>query len=222
MKRDSISTQAGARSGDRSPEDVVPHRSITKPTGGEGWARVPDLIRSSSEPLPAPWAELFAPLENGSVDELVVIAQIGQSLDGRIATHSGHSHYINGIAGRAHLHRLRALVDAVVVGVGTVVADDPQLTVRLVPGPNPARVVLDPRGRLPVQARVLSEDGSRRVVVTTTPRPTLPAGRPDRRTGRVDRPPAGKGLDSACLNGHGPKLALFEAFDCRCQKRQLN
>ena len=176
MKRDSISTQAGARSGERSPEDVVPHRSITKPTGGEGWARVPDLIRSSSEPLPAPWDELFAPLENGSVDELVVIAQIGQSLDGRIATHSGHSHYINGIAGRAHLHRLRALVDAVVVGVGTVVADDPQLTVRLVPGPNPARVVLDPRGRLPVQARVLSEDGSRRVVVTTTPRPTLPAG----------------------------------------------
>ena len=152
------------------------HRGSTKPTGSEGWARVPDLIRSSSEPLPPPWADLFAPLENGTVDELVVIAQIGQSLDGRIATHSGHSHYINGIAGRAHLHRLRALVDAVVVGVGTVVADDPQLTVRLVAGPNPARVVLDPRGRLPVQARVLSEDGSRRVVVTATPRPTLPAG----------------------------------------------
>jgi diaminohydroxyphosphoribosylaminopyrimidine deaminase / 5-amino-6-(5-phosphoribosylamino)uracil reductase len=176
MQRDSTSMQAEAPKLDRSTAEVVAHRSVTKPTCAEGWARVPDLIRSASEPLPPPWADLFAPLETGSVDELVVIGQIGQSLDGRIATHSGHSHYINGIAGRAHLHRLRALVDAVVVGVGTVVADDPQLTVRLVHGPNPARVVLDPRGRLPEQARVLSEDGSRRVVVTSTPRSTLPAG----------------------------------------------
>jgi len=97
----------------------------------------------------------------------VVIGQIGQSLDGRIATPSGHSHYINGLRGRTHLHRLRALVDAVVVGVGTALADDPQLTVRLVPGPHPARVVLDPNGRLPATARMLAADGTRRIVVTT-------------------------------------------------------
>jgi riboflavin biosynthesis pyrimidine reductase len=69
-----------------------------------------------------------------SVDGLMVVGQIGQSLDGRIATESGHSKYINGPAGLTHLHRLRALVDAVVIGVGTAIADDPQLTVRRVAG----------------------------------------------------------------------------------------
>lgn len=77
-----------------------------------------------------------------------VMAQIGQSLDGRIATESGHSHYVTGQASRVHLHRLRALVDAVVVGAGTVEADNPQLTVRHVDGPDPVRVILDPRSRL--------------------------------------------------------------------------
>ncbi|MDO9599230.1 MAG: RibD family protein [Azoarcus sp.] len=76
-----------------------------------------------------------------------VVGQLGQSLDGRIATESGASFYINGETARTHLHRLRAMVDAVVVGVGTVNADDPQLTVRHVCGPNPVRVVLDPKGR---------------------------------------------------------------------------
>ncbi len=79
------------------------------------------------------------------MDDLVVVGQIGQSLDGRIATESGHSKYINGPAGLAHLHRLRALVDGIVIGVGTAIADDPQLTVRRVSGPHPARVVIDPK-----------------------------------------------------------------------------
>jgi diaminohydroxyphosphoribosylaminopyrimidine deaminase / 5-amino-6-(5-phosphoribosylamino)uracil reductase len=99
------------------------------------------------------------------VDDLMVVAQLGQSIDGRIATATGHSKYINGAAGLDHLHRLRALVDAIVVGVGTAVCDDPQLTVRRVDGPNPARVVIDPRGRLSAQARLLRPDGARRVVV---------------------------------------------------------
>ena len=81
----------------------------------------------------------------------MVVGQIGQSLDGRIATESGHSKYINGPAGLTHLHRLRALVDAVVIGVGTAIADDPQLTVRRVSGQQPARVVIDPKGRLLVK-----------------------------------------------------------------------
>ena len=96
----------------------------------------------------------------------MVVGQIGQSIDGRIATESGHSHYINGPAGLAHLHRLRALVDAVVIGVGTAIADDPQLTVRRVAGTNPARVVIDPKGRLPADAKMLAADGVRRLVIT--------------------------------------------------------
>lgn len=86
-----------------------------------------------------------------------VVAQLGQSLDGRIATHSGHSHYVNGLDSRVHLHRLRALVDAVLVGAGTADEDDPQLSVRHVEGRQPLRVVLDPRGRVPVARRVFQD-----------------------------------------------------------------
>jgi diaminohydroxyphosphoribosylaminopyrimidine deaminase/5-amino-6-(5-phosphoribosylamino)uracil reductase len=130
------------------------------------------MLRESDFLLPPPWQEIFGPLRRGLVDDLMVVAQCGQSIDARIATASGHSHYINGPEGLAHLHRLRALVDVVVVGVGTVLADDPQLTVRRVAGPNPARVVIDPNGRLTRTARLLAGDGVRRLVITrsdTTP-----------------------------------------------------
>ena len=92
------------------------------------------------------WLDCLTPL---AASPQWVVAQLGQSLDGRIATESGHSHYINGPESLVHLHRLRALADAVVVGAGTAAADNPQLTVRHVDGPNPVRVVLDPRGRVP-------------------------------------------------------------------------
>jgi diaminohydroxyphosphoribosylaminopyrimidine deaminase/5-amino-6-(5-phosphoribosylamino)uracil reductase len=132
----------------------------------DSWTPIPRMFRALTNSLESPWEDIFGPLRAGSVDDLVVVGQIGQSLDGRIATTSGHSRYINGPAGLAHLHRLRALVDAVIVGVGSALADDPQLTVRHVAGPNPARVVLDPRGRLAQSARLLADDGARRVVVT--------------------------------------------------------
>ena len=89
--------------------------------------------------------------------ETLTIAQLGQSLDGRIATESGASHYINGLQARTHLHRLRALVDAVVVGVGTVNDDNPLLTVRHVEGKSPVRVVLDPRARMTAECRLASD-----------------------------------------------------------------
>jgi riboflavin-specific deaminase-like protein len=130
------------------------------------WADVPKAFRELNGELPMPWQEIFGPLRQGIRDDLVVVGQFGQSIDARIATPTGHSHYINGTAGLAHLHRLRALVDAVVVGIGTAIADDPQLTVRHVAGPSPARVVIDPSGRLPASARLLAEDGIRRLVIT--------------------------------------------------------
>jgi diaminohydroxyphosphoribosylaminopyrimidine deaminase / 5-amino-6-(5-phosphoribosylamino)uracil reductase len=65
---------------------------------------------------------------------------------------------------------LRAAVDAVVVGIGTALADDPQLTVRRCAGRNPARIVIDPRGRLPATARMLNPDGARRLIVSAQPR----------------------------------------------------
>ncbi len=96
----------------------------------------------------------------------VVIGQLGQSLDGRIATPTGASKYINGDEALRHLHRLRAAVDAVVIGVGTALADDPRLTTRHVAGPNPARVVIDPSGRMPAD-RALLRDAAAPVICVT-------------------------------------------------------
>jgi len=143
---------------------------------GDTWAMVPQMFRAL-RPLPAPWEERFGPLKAGAVDDLMVVGQFGQSLDGRVATETGHSHYINGPAGLAHLHRLRALVDVVVVGVSTALADNPQLTVRHVAGPSPARVVIDPRGRMNADARMFTHDGVRRLVITAEgTRRELPPG----------------------------------------------
>jgi diaminohydroxyphosphoribosylaminopyrimidine deaminase/5-amino-6-(5-phosphoribosylamino)uracil reductase len=129
------------------------------------WPPVPRLFRTWVAPLPAHWEDVFGPLRVGNVDDLVVVGQIGQSIDGRVATTTNRSHYINCPAGISHLHRLRALVDVVIIGVGTACADDPQLTVRRVCGPNPIRVVLDPHGRLSHHARLLSGD-ARTILIT--------------------------------------------------------
>jgi riboflavin-specific deaminase-like protein len=134
--------------------------------GADPWMPVPHQFRHADGPLPRAWDALYGPLRTGCVDDLMVVAQLGQSIDGRITTDGRHPTCINGTAGLDHLHRLRALVDAVVVGVGTAVSDDPQLTVRRVAGPNPARVVIDPRGRLAATARLLRADGARRIIVT--------------------------------------------------------
>jgi diaminohydroxyphosphoribosylaminopyrimidine deaminase/5-amino-6-(5-phosphoribosylamino)uracil reductase len=160
----------------KEPPREVTH-GTTKGDNPDTWVDVPRMLRESDFLLPSPWQEIFGPLRRGLVDDLIVVAQCGQSIDARIATTSGHSHYINGPEGLAHLHRLRALVDAVVVGVGTVLADDPQLTVRRVAGPNPARVVIDPNGRLTRTARLLVDDGVRRLVITRSDTTLyLPAG----------------------------------------------
>jgi diaminohydroxyphosphoribosylaminopyrimidine deaminase / 5-amino-6-(5-phosphoribosylamino)uracil reductase len=108
----------------------------------------------------------YAPIVHAQPERPFLIAQLGQSLDGRIATLAGESQWINNAAALDHLHRVRALVDAVVVGVRTVMLDDPMLTVRRVPGGNPARVVIDPSGRMPADARCLAGDGARRIIIT--------------------------------------------------------
>jgi len=102
--------------------------------------------------------ELYAPLCAASAHRPLTIAHLGQSLDGHIATGSGDSYYVTGPANVTHLHRLRALCDAVVVGAGTVECDDPLLTVRHVVGANPTRVILDPQRRLGVKRRVFAAD----------------------------------------------------------------
>lgn len=107
-----------------------------------------------------PQRALFAPLCEPPRGRPVVVAHLGQSLDGFIATRSGESRFVTGQANLLHLHRLRALCDAVVVGAGTVAADDPRLTTRLVAGPDPLRVVVDPWRRLSAEYRVFRDDAS--------------------------------------------------------------
>ncbi len=86
-----------------------------------------------------------------------VIGQLGQSLDGCIATRGGDSNFVNGPEVLIHLHRLRALCDAVIVGAATAAIDNPQLTTRRVAGEHPVRVLIDPSLQLPPTLRVLSD-----------------------------------------------------------------
>ncbi len=95
---------------------------------------------------------LYLPLVAAGPDACWAVGHLGQSLNGCIATRDGESRSatcsVTGQENILHLHRMRALCDAVLVGAGTIAHDDPRLTTRLVPGPNPVRVVLDPRRRL--------------------------------------------------------------------------
>lgn len=105
-------------------------------------------------------AAALASFGRGGPDKPFVVGQLGQTLDGKVATPTGKSMYINGKAALHHLHRLRAACDAVLVGVGTVIADDPRLTVRHCEGGSPLRVVLDPTGRLPVNRKCLLDQAA--------------------------------------------------------------
>jgi riboflavin-specific deaminase-like protein len=162
--------------------------------------------------------DLYGPLARRDLGP-VVVAQIGQSLDGRVATVTGDAADVSGPDGLAHLHRIRALVDAVVIGVGTAVHDNPQMTVRLCPGPHPARVVIDPNGRLQKDARLLADDGIRVILLqgpdVTRSHPahieavTLPV------TGRSFAPEAivaalqDRGLQNLLVEGGGITIANF-------------
>ena len=98
-----------------------------------------------------------------------ITAKFAMSLDGKIATHAGDSKWITGDKARWHVHKMRASTDAIMVGIGTVLADDPRLTARDEKGNpldwQPLRVVVDSRGRLPGTSRLLSEPGETLVAV---------------------------------------------------------
>jgi riboflavin-specific deaminase-like protein len=104
--------------------------------------------------------ELYLPICSATPMRPITIGHLGQSLDGFIATRSGDSQFVTGDDNMVHMHRLRALCDAIVVGAGTVAADNPQLTTRRIPGPNPIRVVVDPQRRLAPSARVFVDEAA--------------------------------------------------------------
>lgn len=104
-----------------------------------------------------------------------VILKAAMTLDGRIATRSGTSRWITGEAARSEVHRLRSEVDAVMVGIGTVLADDPMLTARRRGAKEPMRVVIDPSLRTPLNARIITSIAEATTLLLTTSR--APSGK---------------------------------------------
>lgn len=159
-----VPAQAGARSGvDRvwaaclavaaarraGAQELPAAFGALRRTDGGGWR-----LDGAADAAAVALFERFKPvLDARSETGPWVIGQLGQSLDGCIATRTGDARFVNGPEILTHLHRLRALADAVIVGAGTVAIDDPQLTVRHVPGPNPVRVLFDPQLQLARYAR---------------------------------------------------------------------
>jgi riboflavin-specific deaminase-like protein len=148
-----LAAAAAAQGGNRAAafEGLVRHGGECSVAAGR-----PEVGRSRA------LLDLYAPL---CTERALVVAQLGQSLDGQIATASGDSYYVTGPDNVRHVHRLRALSAAVVVGAGTVARDDPQLTVRHVEGANPVRVVLDPAARLDARRRVFTDSAAPTLVV---------------------------------------------------------
>jgi riboflavin-specific deaminase-like protein len=169
-----------------------------------------------SDTARAAW-DLYEPIASDGRAAPYLFAQVGQSLDGRIATLTGDAAAISGPDGLRHLHRCRALADAVVVGVRTAISDNPRLTVRLVDGPDPARVVIDPSGRLPDGAQVLTDDGTRRLVIQACDRSRpagvevvrLPAAGGWISPGAIHAALAERGFERVLVEGGGVTIAGF-------------
>ncbi len=131
-----------------------------------------------------------------------VTAKFAMSLDGKIASRSGDSKWISGRESREYAHTLRARSDAIMVGIGTALADDPQLTARdgagNAAGRQPLRVVLDSRGRLPANARMLSAPG-RTLIATTQGAGGLAGDSVDDKIETLALPPGEGGVDLRAL-----------------------
>jgi diaminohydroxyphosphoribosylaminopyrimidine deaminase/5-amino-6-(5-phosphoribosylamino)uracil reductase len=159
---------------------------------------------------------------------MAVTLKLATSLDGRIATGTGESRWITGPEARAEVHRLRAAHDAVLVGVETALADDPELTVRLdgYAGRQPARVVLDSRQRLRCTAKLVQTARAVPTYIVTTGEPssdltacgvrvlTVPAvgdGRPELEASLAAL--KAEGLETILVEGGGQVAASFLRCD---------
>lgn len=138
---------------------------------GKGFAMLRDAgIDVEVGTLEAAAQELIGPyLHQRRTGHAWVTLKLGMSLDGRIATGDGQSRWITGEAARRHAHRWRSWVDGLIVGAGTVLADDPALTVRHVRGRDPRPIVVDGRLRCDPSARVFS--GPKPILVTADSAP---------------------------------------------------
>ena len=134
--------------GCRDPNPHVEGRGIEK-LRAAGVAIEIGCREAEAQRLIAPWSKFV------TTGIPFVVLKLGLSLDGRIASRTGASKWVTGPEARARVHLLRSQHDAVVIGIGTALADDPRLTVRDAPGHSPLRVVFDTKLRLPVASRLV-------------------------------------------------------------------
>lgn len=146
--------------------------------------------------------DLYRPLLELAPGDRYVVGHLGTSIDGRIATGNGDSRYVNGHEDLVHLHRMRALSDAVLVGVTTATADDPLLTTRLASGPSPLRVVVDPMARAPATLRLFEAGGP----------PTLLACSPEHHRAAAQRLGDERVIAVASRNDRLDLVALLDAL----------
>jgi riboflavin-specific deaminase-like protein len=152
---DAIAVFAPAGGGELHRVDASSPDAVLAWRPGHGW----EARLEGSDPRGA-LLDLYLPVASATPTRPMVVGHLGQSLDGFIATHSGDSQFVTGPENILHLHRMRALCEAVVVGAGTVAADNPQLTTRQVSGPSPLRVVFDPARRLEGDYRIFHDDAA--------------------------------------------------------------
>lgn len=139
------------------------------------WQAVLDRRNDASSPVAESLLDaLYGPLckahRHAQQKGTFAIGHLAQSLDGRIATTSGISRWLSGTEDLLHTHRMRALADAVLVGVNTVELDDPQLTVRRCAGANPVRVAIDPERRLDGSQRIFRDEAATTLVLAAADR----------------------------------------------------
>jgi len=97
-----------------------------------------------------------------------ITLKFAQTIDGRIATSTGHSRWISSVPSLTFAHRLRSMHDGIMVGAGTILTDDPELTVRHARGKNPLRIVVDSTLRIQANARVLKNQENAKTIIATT------------------------------------------------------
>jgi GTP cyclohydrolase II len=170
---------AGLRARGVAVVERVPVQTLPNPTNADYLRAKATRLGHLLDQLPNPDGPGGMPIP---LLRPLVTVHYAQTIDGRIASRTGDAHWVSGEQSLRFAHELRAANDAVLVGIGTVLADDPRLTVRLVNGESPVRVIVDSKLRIPRDANVLTETVSQTIVATTPYAPEL-AARAIRNTG---------------------------------------